>query len=108
MKKRTKKENRNLRYNIIIIIVYIIGIVLIATLFKLQIIDGAKYRELSNTRLSRESTLEPSRGEITDRSGNILATTISSFNVELFKTKSDSQTLNMCILNLIKKKKKMI
>ena len=101
MKKRTKKENRNLRYNIIIIIVYIIGIVLIATLFKLQIIDGAKYRELSNTRLSRESTLEPSRGEITDRSGNILATTISSFNVELFKTKSDSQTLNMCILNLI-------
>ena len=101
MKERTKKEHRNLRFNIITIVVYIIGIILITTLFKLQIIDGPKYREMSNTRLSRESTLEPSRGEITDRSGNILATTTSSFNVELFKTKSDSENLNQCIINLV-------
>lgn len=101
MKEKNRKQNRNLRFNIIIVLVYIIGIVLITTLFKLQIIDGAEYREMSNTRLSRESILEPSRGEITDRSGNILATTISSFNIELFKTKSDSETLNNCIINLI-------
>ena len=101
LKERTKKENTNLRFNIIIIVVYITGIVLITRLFKLQIIDGAEYREMSNTRLSRESTLEPSRGEITDRSGNVFATTTSSFNVELFKTKTDSETLNKCIINLI-------
>lgn len=84
------------------IIVYIIGIILISRLFELQIIKGAEYRETSNTRLSRESTLEASRGEILDRSGNILATSTSSFNLELYKTKSDDETLNKCILNLIK------
>ena len=102
MKEKIKREHRNLRYNIIMVIVYIIGVILLTRLFKLQIIDGTKYREMSNTRLSRESTLEPSRGEITDRSGNVLATTTNSFNVELFKTKIDSENLNKCIINLLK------
>lgn len=101
MKKRIKKEHTNLRFNILTIIVYIIGIILIVKLFELQIIKGSGYREISNTRLSRESTLEASRGEILDRSGNILATTTSSFNIEMYKTKSDDETLNKCILNLI-------
>lgn len=102
MKKKIKKEHTNFRFNILIIIVYIIGVILISKLFELQIIKGAEYRETSNTRLSRESILEASRGEIVDRSGNILATTKSSFNLELYKTKSDDETLNACILNLIK------
>lgn len=101
MKRKIKKEYTNLRFNILIIIVYILGIILISKLFELQIIKGAEYRETSNTRLSRESTLEASRGEILDRSGNVLATTTSSFNLELYKTKSDDETLNKCILNLI-------
>lgn len=96
-----KKEHTNFRFNIIIIIVYIIGVILISKLFELQIVHGAEYRETSNTRLSRESTLEASRGEIVDRSGNVLATTKSSFDLELYKTKSDDETLNQCILNLI-------
>jgi penicillin-binding protein 2 len=84
------------------IIVYIIGAILIVKLFELQIIKGSQYREISNTRLSRESTLEASRGEILDRSGNVLATSTSSFNIEMYKTKSDDETLNNCILNIIK------
>ena len=101
MKKRIKKEYTNLRFNILIILVYIIGVILIIKLFELQIVNGAEYRETSNTRLSRESTLEASRGQIVDRSGNELATTTSTFNLELYKTKSDDETLNNCILNLI-------
>ena len=101
MKKRIKKENTNFRFNIMIVIVYIIGIVLISRLFVLQIINGAEYREASNTRLSREKNVEASRGEILDRSGNVLATTESSFNLELYKTKVDDETLNKCILNLV-------
>ena len=83
------------------VLVYIIGIILISKLFELQIVKGADYRELSNTRLSRESTLEASRGEIMDRSGNVLATTTSSFNIEFYKTKTDNEAINKCILNLI-------
>ena len=102
MKRRIKKEHTNLRFNILMIIVYIIGAILIVKLFELQIIKGSQYREISNTRLSRESTLEASRGEILDRSGNVLATSTSSFNIEMYKTKSDDETLNNCILNIIK------
>ncbi len=101
MKKRIKKEHVNLRFNILIIAVYFIGIILIIRLFNLQIVNGASYRETSNTRLSRESTLEAARGDILDRSGNVLATTYTTFNLELYKTKSDDETLNNCILNLV-------
>lgn len=101
MKKKIKKEHVNLRFNILIIIVYLVGIILITKLFDLQIINGAEYRETSNTRLSRERTLEATRGDILDRSGNVLATTYTTFNLELYKTKSDDETLNQCILNTV-------
>ena len=101
LKKKIKKEYTNFRFNILIILVYIIGIILIVSLFNLQIVRGAEYRETSNTRLSRESVLEAPRGEILDRSGNVLATNTESFNIEIYKTKTDDGTLNNCILNLV-------
>ena len=100
MKKKLKKENTNLRFNIFTIITYIIGTILIIKLFDLQIVNGATYRETSNNRLSRESKIEAARGDIVDRSGNVLATTTTTFNLELYKTKSDDEALNKCILNL--------
>lgn len=101
MKKRIKKEYVNLRFNILIILVYFVGIILITKLFDLQIINGAEYRETSNTRLSRERTLEATRGDILDRSGNVLATTYTTFNLELYKIKSGDEALNQCILNTV-------
>jgi len=101
LKRKIKKEHVNLRFNILIVIVYFIGIILTTKLFDLQIINGAEYRETSNTRLSRERTLEATRGDILDRTGNVLATTYTTFNLELYKTKSDDETLNQCILNTV-------
>ncbi len=101
MRKKVKKENTNIRYNILVVITYIIGTILIVRLFNLQIVNGSTYRETSNTRLSRESKIEAARGNIVDRSGNILATTTTTFNLELYKTKSDDESLNKCILNLV-------
>ena len=100
MKNKIKKENVNLRFNVLMVMVYIVGIILLVRLFNLQIVHGAEYRENSNTRLSRESTLEATRGDILDRSGNVLATTRTTFNLSLYKTKSDDETLNKCILNI--------
>ena len=100
MKNKIKKENVNLRFNVLMVIVYIVGIILLVRLFNLQIVHGAEYRETSNTRLSRESTLEATRGDILDRTGNVLATTKTTFNLSLYKTKSDDETLNKCILNI--------
>ena len=101
MRKKIKKEHVNLRFNVLIIMIYFVGIILISRLFNLQIVHGAEYRQTSDTRLSRERILEATRGDILDRSGNVLASTYTTFSLELYKTKSDDQTLNNCILNLV-------
>ena len=69
MARKSKKANINLRYNILTVLIYVLGIILIARLFNLQIVHGAEYREESNTRLTRESVLEASRGAILDKTG---------------------------------------
>lgn len=70
-------------------------------LFNLQIIKGADYREQSNTRLSRESTLQAARGDILDQSGNKLATTKLGYILQLYKTKIDDETLNEALLKIV-------
>ena len=55
---KVNNVNTNLRFNMVTVITYLVGIVLLVQLFNLQIVHGAEYREESNTRLTRESTLE--------------------------------------------------
>lgn len=100
-RRATKKANINLRFNILTVLIYIVGIILIARLFNLQIIHGAEYREQSNTRLTRESTLEASRGAILDKMGTPLVTSKMEFSLEMYKSKVDTDTLNTAILNMI-------
>lgn len=80
------------------VIVYIVGVIILISLFNLQIINGQEYRENSNTRLSRESTIEAARGSILDRSGNTLVSTDMSFSLEMYKTKVEDEQLNHSIL----------
>ncbi len=99
--KRKAKSNLNLRFNMLTVLTYIVGIVLIIQLFNLQIVHGAEYREESNTRLTRETTLQAARGEILDRTGTELVTNSTKFSVELYKTKIDDNELNNSILNIV-------
>lgn len=96
-----KKDNSKIRYNIVTILVYLVGIVLILQLFNLQIVHGQEYRETSNTRLTRESTLKAARGNILDSTGNKLVTSETSFSLELYKTKIEDDVLNNTILKTI-------
>ena len=100
-KKKKARSNLNLRFNVLTVLTYIIGIILIIQLFNLQIVHGAEYREESNTRLTRETTLEAARGEILDRTGTALVTNATKFSVELYKTKIDDNELNNSILNIV-------
>ena len=84
-----------------IIFTYVIGIILIIQLFNLQIVHGSEYREQSNTRLTRESVLQAARGEILDRSGNVLVSSVQRFNLELYRSKIDINTLNNTILKIV-------
>lgn len=99
--KSAKKANVNLRFNILTVLIYIVGIILIVKLFSLQIVHGAEYREQSNTRLTRESTLEAARGAILDKTGVPLVTSSMRFSLEMYKTKVDNNTLNEDILNMV-------
>lgn len=101
MSKRITKEQINLRFNITTLLVYIIGAILIVQLLNLQIVHGEEYRNQSNTRLTRMSSIEGSRGDILDRSGNKLATVRAAYNIELYKTNIETQELNVAILELI-------
>lgn len=77
---------------------YIVGVIVLIRLFDLQIVNGQKYREDSNTRLSRESTIEAARGRILDRYGNALVSTDMDFSLEMYKTKVEDEQLNDSIL----------
>ena len=94
-------KSSKIKYNMLSMFVYIIGIILLVQLFNLQIVKGQEYREQSNTRLTRESTLKAARGNILDRTGNKIVSNTMGFRLDLYKTKVDSETLNNTILKLV-------
>ena len=49
------QRNVNLRINILMILVYVIGFILLSQLINLQLINGDKYRSQSSSRLTRET-----------------------------------------------------
>ena len=95
-------DKRNLRYNILIVLIYIIGIILLVQLFNLQIVHGEEYLEKSSSRLTRETTILAARGNILDRNGNIIAGTDTKYSLEIYKSKIDENTLNNTLLEVVK------
>lgn len=63
----------------------------------MQIVNGAEYREKSDTKLAREAKIEAARGSILDRSGNTLVSTEMEFSLEMYKSKTDDEQLNKSI-----------
>lgn len=98
LKRKSELEKSNFRFNFISVIVYAFGVILLIQLFNLQIVQGEEYREDSNVRLTRESTIEAARGSIADRTGNILVSTEMAFSLEMYKTKVEDDVLNKSIL----------
>jgi len=75
----------------------LVGIVILTRLFSLQIVSGAEYRETSNTKLSRETTIDATRGSILDRNGTSLVSSEMVFSLEMYKSKADDKSLNSSI-----------
>ena len=91
-------ENRD---GIIKLILIVISAVFIFTLFNLQVVKGKDYRELSQKKILRVTTIEAPRGEIYDRNGVLLATNKLGFDLELYKTRVTDGGLNEEILQVI-------
>lgn len=98
----TDVKSSKFKFNILSMIVYILGTILLIQLFNLQIVKGQDYRNQSNTRLTRESVLKAARGNILDRTGTPIVSNTMGFRLDLYKTKVDNKTLNETILNIIK------
>ena len=98
LKEKNELEKSNFRYNLMTAGVYLIGIIILITLFNLQIVNGAEYRENSNTRLTRKAKIEAARGSILDRNGNVLVSTEMQFSLEMYKSKTEDSQLNSSIL----------
>ncbi len=94
-------DKKNVRYNILIILSYLIGIILILQLFNLQIVHGEEYLEQSNSRLTRETSIKAARGNILDCNGNILAGTTTKYVLEIYKSKIEENVLNDTIIRTI-------
>ena len=100
LRQKSEIEKSNFRYNVITTIIYVLGIIILMQLFNLQIVNGNEYRETSNTKLSREGKIEAARGNISDRTGIVLASTDSGFSVEMYKTNVENSVLNHSILTM--------
>lgn len=94
-------NTKNLRFNIVNTIVYLIGIIIIVQLFNLQIIHGQEYLEQANSRLTRETTIKAARGNFLDRNGNIIAGNKYGYTLNLYKSKIKQETLNNIILHTV-------
>ena len=92
----------NTRFNILMIIVGLVGIAFISQLFNLQIVNGANYRAQSENRLVREIKVTAPRGEIYDRYGKLIVTNVTGYNVNLYYTKIPKTELNKALLKLTK------
>lgn len=74
--------HRTVRRSVAVILCFAsVAVLLISVLFKMQIIDHDKYDERVLDQLTVETKVNPNRGEILDRNGNILATNISEYIV---------------------------
>ena len=82
-------------------LIHIIGIIIIVRLFTIQIVNGKEYLEKSNSRLTRETSVKASRGDILDCKGNILAGTKIKYSLEIYKSKIETEELNNTILQVV-------
>lgn len=96
--KETFLDNRIL---VIKILVAIVGIVFALRLIDLQIINGESYKEQSEQKMLRQTTIEAPRGEIYDRNGVVLATSKLAYDVEVYKVDISSEEFNKVLLKVI-------
>lgn len=94
------KNESGVRFNILMFFIMVIGIVFIFQLYNLQIVNGASYREQSENRLVREVKVTAPRGEIYDRYGKLIVTSVTGYNANIYYTKIPKTELNVGLLKL--------
>lgn len=95
-----KTKEKRLIFVQILVLVFFLAIVI--RLSKVMLVKGDYYRDLSDNRKVKEVDEIASRGNIYDRNGKILASSIPSFTVQLYKDQMSSMDEDKKIDNISK------
>ena len=98
---RNKKENRLIFIQVVVVLAML---AIVVRLFNVMVNKGDYYRDLSDNRKVKEVDEIASRGNIYDRNGKLLATSVPSFAVKLYKdqlTSLDADKRQELISNLV-------
>lgn len=96
------KEKLKDRFNILIMLLVLMGLVILLQLVNLQVVNGERLEAESQRRFLNEREIPASRGKILDRNGVPIAVNRMGFYVQIVKTGQDKDTLNKMGLELIK------
>ncbi len=77
-----KKSILNKLYVVTVLMTLFFGVILFR-IFKLQYVEGSKYRELSKINTVKNDTIFANRGNVYASDGNLLATSMSKFTVRM-------------------------
>ncbi|WIF94422.1 penicillin-binding transpeptidase domain-containing protein [Caminicella sporogenes] len=91
----------NDRNNQIIVSFIVIFVIFILRLAVLTVVDGEKYREISENRRKKNIPVIAKRGEIFDRNGELLAGNKSSFTVQMLRSDLPNKNLNEIAIKII-------
>jgi len=83
-----KKEKKFTRFTALIVIIIIVILSICARLVYLQIVDAQAYATKANTKAHKFIKENAARGNITDSTGKVLATTQQSYNLTYLETDS--------------------
>ncbi|ACV29338.1 Penicillin-binding protein 2 [Anaerococcus prevotii] len=96
------KKTKEKRLIFVQVLVLVLFLAIVVRLSKVMLVKGDYYRDLSDNRKVKEVDEIASRGNIYDRNGKILATSIPSFTVQLYKDQMSSMDEDKKIDNISK------
>ncbi len=89
------------RFKLLYVFTGVLFVLLILSLFYMQIIKGAEYRSEADSKMYLSVKQQAPRGEITDRSGIVLAGNKVSYSLNLIKKDIPPEELNLCIMRVL-------
>lgn len=96
------KKSTCIRYFVIYAFTAVFFLLILTSLFFLQVKDGKQYRSMSDARLSLSVPIAAPRGEITDRYGRPFVTNRIGYFVVIQKINETLEERNRSVLNLCK------
>lgn len=89
------------RFLAVRIIIGLCALLILCSLVKIQLVDGADYRERSDRRTTKSAVIEAPRGEFYDRYGRDIVTNRSGYAVQVqWQRDLDNENFNRLIHNL--------